>query len=297
VNTQSVPAKDAAQILEEIAKYLEFKNENPFKVRAFANGARILKGKSTPLNELIASGELQQTKGIGKGLLEKLQELIENGRSLYLEELRDGTPEGLREMLRVPGLGPKKVRILFDQLKIKNLEQLEEACKTDKLNSLKGFGEKTAKNILKGIEFLHKYSARNLFGDVYPHAKSIERFLNTLKEAQKVSLAGSLRRHGETPKDIDMVVATQKPEKIMDAFTKMENVESITSKGKTKSAVVLKGGIRADLRTVTPKEFPYALHHFTGSKAHNTAMRSRAKTLGLKMNEYGLFKGEKLIPC
>lgn len=173
MTAQTIPAAEAAEVLDEIATYLEFKNENPFKIRAFSNGARILKGKSASLNDLLASGELKETKGIGKGLLEKLQELADYGHSRYLNELRKGTPKGLQQMLRVPGLGPKKVRVLYDELKIKTLEQLAKACQKGKLGDLKGFGEKTAQNILRGIGFIQKHADRIRYDEAFPKAYEI----------------------------------------------------------------------------------------------------------------------------
>ena len=290
-------AKEASEILDEIATFLELNNENPFKVRAIANAARLLKGMSSSLEELLESGELAKTKGIGKGILERLEEMAKHGHSPYLKKLSREFPSGLQDMLRVPRLGPKKVRILYDKLKIKNLNSLEKACKTGKLNSLKGFGEKTAENILHGIEFLKKYSDRILYSEVILQAKELENYLKNVKEIDEISIGGSLRRHLETVKDVDLVVGTKNPNKVMDALVKYKDVAEVTAKGETKTAVIFKSGLRVDLRAVKPKEFPYALHHFTGSKDHNTAMRSRAKSMGLKMNEYGLFRAEKNIAC
>lgn len=295
--SHSITVETAANVLEDIADYYEFKSENPFKVRAMENAARILRGKSGTINDLMASGELAETKGIGQGILEKLQDLLDHGKSTYLESLKRGTPEGLHEMLRVPGLGAKRLKVLYEKLKIDSLEKLQRGCEDGSIAKLKGFGEKSAQKILEGIAFIRSHGDRLLFSEIYPHAKRLEDFLRSLKAVHDVSLGGSLRRRLETAKDIDIVVGTDKPKAVIDAFVAMKEVQTITGQGDTKGSIVTHDGIRADLRAVSVQEFPYALHHFTGSREHNTAMRTRAKAMGLKMNEYGLFKGEKLIVC
>ncbi|HLG20562.1 MAG TPA: DNA polymerase/3'-5' exonuclease PolX [Bdellovibrionota bacterium] len=286
-----------AEALEEIAVLLELKGENPFKVRAYSAGARTLESVDGDLGSLMSSGRLWEMKGIGAALKEKITELAQTGKLVYLEKLRKEFPETLFDLLKVQGLGPKKVKVLYEELGIESLEQLEKACRENRLLKLAGFGQKTQEKVLKGIEFLHTASGRYLYGDVIDTAEGILHKMKKWKEIERVSLGGSLRRGKEMVKDVDIVAASTKPQAVMDKFVAMPGVVQVLAHGETKSSVILGKGLQCDLRVVTDKEFPYALHHFTGSKEHNTAMRTRAKETGFKMNEYGLFKGEKLVPC
>jgi len=289
--------KDVAQILNEIALLLELSGENPFKIRAYAEGARIIEAQKSPVSELVRSGTLSQIKGIGKTLSLQITQLIQDGSIPLHQELKATFPEGVREMLRVPGLGPKKVKDLFEKLGIKSIGELEYACHENRLLLLPGFGPKSQEKILQGIEQFKRFQGRFLFGGVYPLASEILEQINKHPKTLRGSLAGSLRRRMETVKDMDLVAESAHPEDVMDFFTSLPMVDQILSKGSTKSSVLLDSGVQADLRVVGPKKFPYALHHFTGSKEHHTVLRARAKALGYKLNEYGLFKGEELIPC
>jgi len=286
-----------AQILEEIALLLELKGENPFKVKAYTNAARIIELMDEDLDYYLKEGKLEDIKGIGKAISEKLTELIETGRLQYHEELKDSIPPGLLDMLSIPGVGPKKVRTLYERLGIKTIGELEYACIENRLLDIPGFGKKTQENILKGIEQLKKYKGQHLFGDVYPEAIEVKRKLISFRDIQRCEIGGSLRRRKEVVKDIDIVASTEKPTELMDFFISLPEVEEVVAKGETKSTVRLKCGINMDLRVVADKEFPYALNHFTGSREHNTAIRHRAKAMGIKVNEYGLFRGEELILC
>ena len=289
--------KDVAQILSEIALLLELSGENPFKIRAYGEGARIIEALNMPVAELVRSGALSQIKGIGKTLSLQITQLIQDGSVPLHQELRAAFPEGVREMLRVPGLGPKKVKDLFEKLGIKSIGELEYACHENRLITLPGFGPKSQEKILQGIEQFKKFQGRHLFGGVYPLASEILEQINKHPKTLRASLAGSLRRRMETVKDMDLVSESEHPEELMRFFTSLPIVDQILSTGPTKSSVLLDTGLQADLRVVGPKQFPYALHHFTGSKEHHTVLRARAKALGFKLNEYGLFKGEELIPC
>ncbi len=289
--------KDVAQILNEIALLLELSGGNPFKIRAYAEGARIIEAQESSVSELIRSGTLSQIKGIGKTLSLQITQLIQDGSIPLLQELKATFPEGVREMLRVPGLGPKKVKELFEKLGIKSVGELEYACHENRLFTLPGFGPKSQEKILQGIEQFKRFQGRFLFGGIYPLASEVLEKINKHPKTLRGSLAGSLRRRMETVKDMDLVAESAHPEDVMDFFISLPMVNQILSKGSTKSSVLLDSGVQADLRVVRPKQFPYALHHFTGSKEHHMILRPRAKDLGYKINEYGLFKGESILPC
>jgi DNA polymerase (family 10) len=289
--------KEIAQVLNEMALLLELAGENPFKVRAYSEGARIIEALDRPAAERVRNGTLSQIKGIGKTLTQQITQLLQDGTVPLYEELKKRFPEGVREMLRVPGLGPKKVKDLFEKLGIQSVGELEYACHENRLIALPGFGQKSQEKILKGIEQYKRFQGRFLFGEVYPLAGEIKENLEGYPSVRRVSVAGSLRRRMETVKDIDLVAAAEDAEGVMDFFIRLPQVAEVIAHGPTKSAVLLKSGIQADLRVVTPEQFPFALHHFTGSKAHHTALRGRAKDWGFKLNEYGLFRGERLVSC
>ena len=289
--------KDVAEILNEMALLLELSGENPFKIRAYAEGARIIESLDSPVAELIQSGTLSQIKGIGKTLSLQIGQLVQEGKTPLHEELKAAFPEGVRQMLRVPGLGPKKVKELYNELGIRSLGELEYACHENRLLTLSGFGPKSQEKILRGIEQIKKYQGRFLFGGAYLQALTILEALRSHPSTLQASLAGSLRRRMETVKDLDLVAESAHPEEIMNFFVSLPMVEQVIAQGPTKSSLLLESGIQADLRVVGPGQFPYALHHFTGSKEHHTALRQRAKQMGFKLNEYGLFKRDQLIPC
>jgi len=285
------------QTLEEIGILLELKGENPFKVRAYHNGARVLEGQPEDLAALIETGRLEELKGIGEALSEQIRELFKTGRLTYYEKLKKSFPAGLFEMFRIPGLGPKRIKILYDKLKLKSVAGLEKACRGNRLLKLEGFGEKTEENILRGIEQLKKSSGQFLFAVADSQAGPFAAYLKKQGGVRKIEVAGSLRRRREVVKDIDLLVTTKDPAKVHHAFIRYPLVENVIAHGDTKSSVRLKSGINCDLRTVSEKEFPFALYYFTGSREHNVAVRTIAKRAGYKINEYGLFKGNRSIPC
>jgi DNA polymerase (family 10) len=287
------------EILSEISLLLQLKGENQFKVRAYENGARIIELLEEDLETLISEERLGQVKGIGKTLEQNIEELVTTGRLVYYEELKREFPETLFDLFKVPGLGPKKVKTLYEKLGIASLGELEYACLENRLLILPGFGEKTQQNILKGIADLKHYQSRFLFSEAWAIASRIVEGIKNQPGVEKVHVAGSLRRRKETVKDIDILAGSLWPVSLMDWFTSMDDVDVIMGKGETKSSIRLKNGMNADLRVVSPEQYPYALHHFTGSKEHNTALRHIARSRGIKMNEYGLFQGtqEVLIPC
>ncbi|NMA94596.1 MAG: DNA polymerase/3'-5' exonuclease PolX [Clostridiales bacterium] len=288
-----------ADVLNELSILLELKGENPFKIRAYQNGARIIERLDGDLKKMVEDGSIGKLKGIGKGLAEVIEELVKTGSLLYFNELKEEFPETLFELLDVPGLGPKRVKTLYNNLGITSIGELEYACMENRLIDLPGFGKKMQENILKGVENLKSYREKSLYPESFATAMNILDRIKGHPDVLDADIAGSLRRHKEIIGDIDIVVAADKGEGIMDLFTELEDVLDIIGKGDTKSAVRLKNGMTADLRVVSPKEFPYAMNHFTGSKEHNTKMRHIAKKNGLKMNEYGVFNVEtgELIPC
>jgi DNA polymerase (family 10) len=293
----SIDKETAVRILEDIAVMLEISGENPFKSRAYSNAARSLEKVDEDLSILAQDGRIFEIEGVGEAIGKKLIELISTGRLAYYEKLKASIPPGHLEMLKISGLGPKKIHGLYKELGITTIGELEYACHENRLVELKGFGKKTQDNILAGIERLKHYSERRLYDEVSGHAEALLAFLQKKKEVSAISIAGSLRRGNETIKDIDILASSAHPEKLAEAFAGYDEVASVIARGDTKVSISLQSGINADLRIVTHDEFPYALHHFTGSREHNVAMRGRAKDLGLKMNEYGLFQGEKNIIC
>jgi len=286
-----------AELLNEIGMLLEITGESFFKSKAYYDAARTLELLEEDIDILVREERLKDIKGFGEALTKKITELITTGRMEYYEKLKESVPPGLMEMLKIPGLGAKKVRAIYENLGITTIGELKYACLENRLTKLPGFGEKTQAKILEGIDNLGKYAGQYLF----PHAMRLaSEILNALKDsglAIRCSEGGSLRRRKEIVKDMDILVSSSNPEAITDIFTSHPLVRQVTSKGETKSSVVLVDGINADLRVVSDAEYPYALHHFTGSKEHNTALRHIAKQNGIKINEYGLFKDEKLIEC
>ena len=289
--------KQVVSILEEIGMLLELKGENPFKSRAYFNAARIIDGLGTNLGELVGSGEISRIKGIGEALSQKITELVTTGHLKYYEGLRASFPDGILAMLSIPGLGPKKLKTLYEELGIATIADLKKACEDDQLLTLDGFGKKSQEKILQGIQSLQKHHDQHLTSIALDHGQKLLEALDKHPSILRLSLAGSLRRQKETVKDIDMVASAQDVGSVMDFFVTLPQVESVIASGETESRVLLKSGINADLRLVSDSQFPYALHHFTGSSEHNTAMRTRAKAQSMKMNEYGLFRAEAFVPC
>jgi DNA polymerase (family 10) len=283
--------------LEQMADMLEIVGTNPFKIRAFFNAARALESLPGDLEEMIESGKLLDIPGIGKGLFKHIKQTLETGTFDEFEELRESVPSGLLEIMRVSGMGPKKVKAVYEKLEVTNVIELEKAANEDRISGLPGFGKKTQENILRGIRNLRKYGDRYYLNVALKEGRALFAEVAAHPDVQRSHLGGSLRRVKETIKDIDILVSADKSDAIMDMFTSLPLVEKVVVKGHTKSSIMLKTGINADLRVVNDAEFPFAQHYFTGSKQHNTEMRGRAKKMGYKLNEYGLFKGEEPTPC
>ncbi len=293
-----------AEILSEIGTLLELKGENPFKTRAYANAARTLETLAEPLDKLVAEKRLGELKGFGDALQDKITTLVTTGKLPYYEELKASVPAGLLDMLHIPGLGPKKVKKLHDELDVDTIEKLEAACKDGKVATLDGFGEKTQSKILEGITFNRTYASKHHLSKALTVAEPILESLRGHPDVIRCSTAGSLRRWKETIGDIDFLVSSKNPASVIDYFTSQLGVLSVSAKGETKASVIVEGGIQADLRVVSDSEYPFALAYFTGSKEHNIVMRQRAIQHGLRLNEYGLFKSKEetrdpklLVPC
>ncbi len=279
-----------AAVLEEIAVLLELKGENPFKTRAYSNAARTLETLAEPLEKLIAEQRLGEIKGIGDALQKKITELVTTGKLAYYEDLKAATPPGLLAMLEIPGLGPKKIKALHDQLGIESVETLEAACKDGRVAELKGFGAKTATNILEGIQRRRTYASRYLLSAALPLAERLLEQLRSHPAVIRCSTGGSLRRHRETIGDLDLLASSKEPAAVVESFTTWPGVLNVIAKGDTKASVLFEGGMQCDLRVVSDAEFPFALMYFTGNKDHNIVMRQRAIDRGLRLNEYGLFR-------
>ncbi len=284
--------KEIADVLDEMGTLLELQGANPFKARAYHNASRALEGITDELAALVDNGSLLEVDGIGKTTAEVISDLLKKGKSKDYDELRKAFPEGVLDMLRIQGLGPKKVKLIYDKLKISSLNELETAARENRLAGLAGFGEKTEQNILKGIEALRRRSDKSNY---HKAAEAAGRVFNDLMEQKGITrgeIAGSLRRRKEIIGDIDLLLSAKDSHrpKLMQAFVSHPDVQTVLANGETKSSVVLKAGISCDLRIVDDSEFPFALNYFTGSKEHNVEMRSRARKYGLSLNEYGFSK-------
>ncbi len=290
--------QDIAKILYDIAIYLEMKDEMIFKVRAYEKAAQTIESLPDDVTILYKKGgikALEELPGIGKGIGEKIEELIKTNRLKYYETLKKEIPVDIDNLRRIEGLGPKKILVLYKKLKIKSLEDLEKAAKQGRISILEGFGERSEQNILKGLDFLKKVKGRYILGYVMPLVIDMEKRINSLPYVKKAIVGGSFRRRKETIRDVDVLVISNYPEKVMDYFVKMPEVINVFGKGKTKSTVLLENGMDADLRVVPERSYGTALNYFTGSKDHNVALRRIAIEKGLKLNEYGLFKGNKFV--
>jgi len=284
-------------ILDEMGTLLELQGESAFRCNAYHNAARAIEKLDANLGDLVARNELKGIPGIGEGMQEKIKELFHTGRLQAYEQLRAATPPGMLEMLRVPGLGPKKVKALHDELKIDGLAALKEACDLGKVAQLRGFGDKTQQKIVEGLAFLDKTGQRFLLADALRLAEPLLDRLRALPEVQRAELCGSLRRRRETIGDLDILVSSRHPSAVSAAFVALPGVARVVAQGDTRSSIVLENGLACDLRVVSDESFPFALHYFTGSKDHNIALRARAQEFGLKLNEYGLEGPKRTVKC
>jgi DNA polymerase (family 10) len=289
--------QEIAKIFYEIANYLEM-DKVAFKPYAYERAAITLETLEEDVEDIYKKGgikKLEEIPGVGKSIAKKIEEYIKTGKIKYYEQFKKRLPLKLDELIRVEGMGPKKVKILYQKLGVRDLKTLEKAAKFHKIAPLFGFGEKTEKNILEGIKFLKRSKGRFLLGEILPIVKEVYEKLKNLKEVEEVSTAGSVRRMKETIGDVDILVISKKPEKVIDFFVKLPGVIKVWGKGGTKASVRMKDGFDMDLRVLPKKSYGAALQYFTGSKEHNIILRKIAIDKGLKLSEYGLFRGSKMI--
>ena len=289
--------QELAKILYEIGSYLQA-NEIAFKPYAYKKASYVLEQLEEDVEGIYKRGgvkELEKISGVGKNIAEKIEEYLKTGKIKYYQDIKKKFPLNLGEILKVEGLGVKKAKVLFEKLKIKNLKDLEQKAKAGKIRSLEGFGIKTEENILKGIAFLKKSKGRFLLAEILPKVKEVVGNFKQLKEVQKIAIAGSVRRRKETIGDIDILVVSKNPKKIMDFFVSQPGIVKIWGNGLKKSSVKMKAGFDIDIRVVPEKSYGAALQYFSGSKEHNIALRKIALEKGLKLNEYGVFRNNQYI--
>ncbi len=282
-----VNKKDVIRLLETIAVYLELKGENPFRVAAFRKAAASLERTDYSLSEI---ADFTKLPGIGKGTSAVIEEYIKDGRSTLLDELKEEVPQGLIPLLKLPGLGGKRIAKLYQELNIKDADDLKQACLAGKVSTIPGFGKKTEEKLLAALLEVGTSPGRLPLAYMLPVAVAIEKALAEMPYVERFSRAGSLRRMRETVKDLDFVISTRNPEAVKDKLLQINDIKEITAKGDTKVSVVLalEHDVACDFRLVRPEHFASALHHFTGSKEHNVRMRQLAKKRGEKINEYGV---------
>jgi len=276
----------------EIADILDIKGENPFKIRAYRRAQDTVRSLSEDLEKIQADGRLLDIEGIGKGIAEKIDELFDTGQMSYYEEARSSIPIGLLDILSVPGLGPKKVKLVWDKLGISTLDQLDRAARAQQLRELPGMGAKSEANILNGISIVRQGLERKTLGEATRLANEIIQAIEDVPGVNRLVPAGSLRRGSETIGDIDILAVADTPDDVMARFTSLDVVEEVLAHGPTKSSIRTHRGMQADLRVVPEDSFGAALQYFTGSKQHNIHIRSLAQKQALKINEYGVFDAD-----
>jgi DNA polymerase (family 10) len=287
---------DITENFNKVADLLEIKGANPFRVRAYRNAARTIGGLSKNVSDLIAEDRpLTDLAGIGEDLAQKIKEIVDSGKLRQLKDLEKDLAPGLRDLLRIPNLGPKKVNALYRELKIDDVDSLKTAAENQKIRKIKGFGAKTEEAILEEIGRKNWHDERIKWIRAEELAQSYLDYLKEDKSVKKIIVAGSFRRKQETVGDLDILVTCKRGSKIMQRFVDYEDVDRVVSQGKTRSSVVLRSGLQVDLRKVPQVGYGAALYYFTGSKAHNVAVRKRGQKKGLKINEYGVFKNDERV--
>ena len=284
-----------AAIFDEIADLLEIDGANPFRIRAYRRASQSILALSKPLAQLVAEGaDLKELPGIGEALAQKITEIVTTGNLHYLDELKKHIPPDLERLLKISGLGPKRVHQLYDALHIRSLSDLQKALEEGKVEALDGFGPKLVQAIADGLKQQSRPLRHRLF-EADPVARALVETLRRCHGVRQIEIAGSIRRRKETVKDIDIVASTSMDTDIMETFLSLPDVKRIVMQGPTRSSVELYSGIHVDLRAVHEEAFGSALHHFTGARAHNIALRTMASEQGLKINEYGIYKGVRRI--
>jgi len=296
--TDAMPVhnEDIAAVFSEIADLLEIEGDNPFRIRAYRNGAFTLRELGRDVRTLIEQGEdITHLSGIGKNLAAKIHEILDTGHCRTLDKLRKQLPADLTELLKLPGLGPKRVHALFHELDIHNHEQLERAARDGLIQQLPGFGAKTEARILEALQAHADTSKRFKLAVAGRYAESLVEYLKTASGVSKVEVAGSYRRSRETVGDLDILVIAHNGRSVIEHFVAYDEVENVLSSGTTRATVILRSGLQVDLRVVAAASYGAALYYFTGSRSHNIAVRRIARQQGLKINEYGVFRGAKHI--
>ncbi len=289
---------EIARILFEIGEHLEMREGRSFRSIAYEKAAQAIYDIEENLSDIYKRGGIKGLKeipGVGGSIADKIEELFKTGKVSYYESLKKSTPVDVGGLTRIEGVGPKTIKRLYKELGVKTIADLEKAASSGKIRSLEGFGEKSEERILESIEFQKVHAGRFPLGEVVPIAEAIEGRLSKLQGVSRVCVAGSYRRRKETVGDLDMLVVSKKPKSVMDIFVRQPEVGRVLAHGSTKSSITLKNGMDVDIRVVPPESYGAALAYFTGSKEHNVAMRAIAQKMGLKLNEYGLFKREKMI--
>jgi len=287
--------KEIAEVFREVAQLLEIKGDNPYRIRAYEKAAQTIEALGVDVEELAKKGKLTSIPGIGADLASKIQEILRTGTLSLLEELKKEVPPALLTFLQIPSLGPRKVKAIYDKFGITTLEELEKLCLEHKIARLPGFGIKTEENILKGIKLLKEKRGRRPLGEILPYAEEIVELIKNKAPIQNIAIAGSIRRKKETVKDIDVLITSNHSEKVMSFVANLPQVEEVIAFGETKTSVRLKIGIQMDVRVVPQNSWGAALAYFTGSKAHNIRVRELALERGLKVNEYGVYRGEEWV--
>lgn len=288
--------REIAEIFARLADLLEIEDANPFRVRAYRGAAQTLRSLPRGVNEMLEDGEdLSELPGIGKDLAAKIQEIVDTGHLALLDATQRKTGSELSEIMKLPGLGPKRVRAIHDELGVESIQQLRQAAAEGKIQQLEGFGAKTEQRILREIDRHRGASQRTRLADVDEIAKSLTDFLAKIDGVRQVIVAGSYRRRKETVGDLDLLVTCKRGSPVVDRFLAFDEVVEVISSGKTRSTVLLRSGLQVDLRVVRDISYGSALYYFTGSKDHNIAVRKIAQRKGLKINEYGVFRGDTRI--
>jgi DNA polymerase (family 10) len=287
---------DISELFNKTADFLEISGANPFRTRAYRNAARTIASLAHSVSDLLnEDADLTRLSGIGKELDEKIKEIIRTGKLAKLEELEKQVPASLHHVLKIPGLGPRKVKALYDNLGIRSIEELKQAAREERIRKLAGFGKKSEERILKDIRRLDRYETRTLWIAAENIARSLTDYLKLGETFEPYEITGSFRRRKETVRDLDILVASQDAQTIMDRFVLFDHVDEVIAQGETRSAIRLRSGFQVDLRVVGAKSFGAALHYFTGSQAHNIAIRRLGKQKGLKINEYGVFDSHRRV--
>lgn len=294
----AVHNQEVANTFLKLANLLEIEGDNPFRIRAYRNAARTISNLSLDLNDYLNKGkELTDLPGIGEDLSEKIQIILKTGELPLLKKIEARTPAILNELMKIEGLGPKRVKLLYQKLGIKRIQDLKSAIEKGRLKQLPGFGEKIEQKIWNGLQHITEYSKRIKLAEAVPLVDALTRYLKKLATVKFIECAGSFRRRKETVGDLDFLVAAHNQEAIIQKFVTFEEVADVLSQGTTRASVHLHSGIQVDLRVIAPQEFSAALLYFTGSKEHNIALRKIALQKKLKLNEYGLFRGNERLPC